>query len=48
MLFKIFAVLVLLWLAGLVTPILLGGLVHLLLIVVLFAIVVESMTEKEA
>jgi len=48
MLRKIIAILVLLWLAGLATFVLLGGLIHLLLIVALFAFVVEFMTEETA
>lgn len=48
MLYKIIAVLVLLWLAGLATFVMLGGLIHLLLIVALFMLVVEFMTEKTA
>lgn len=48
MLYKIIAVLVLLWLAGLATFVMLGGLIHLLLIVALFMFVVEFMTEKTA
>jgi hypothetical protein len=48
MLYKVIAVLVLLWLAGLATFIMLGGLIHLLLIIALFVFVVEFMTEKSA
>jgi len=48
MLYKVIAVLVLLWLAGLATFIMLGGLIHLLLIIALFVFVVEFMTEKTA
>lgn len=48
MLYKIIAVLLLLWLAGLATFVMLGGLIHLLLIVALFMLVVEFMTEKTA
>ena len=46
MLYKVIAVLVLLWLAGLVTFVMLGGMIHLLLIIALFVFVVEFMTEK--
>ena len=48
MLYKVIAVLVLLWLAGLVTFVMLGGMIHLLLIIALFVFVVEFMTEKSA
>lgn len=48
MLYKVIAALVLLWLAGLATFIMLGGLIHLLLIIALFVFVVEFMTEKSA
>lgn len=48
MLYKIIAILVLLWLAGLATFIMLGGLIHLLLIIALFVFTVELMTEKNA
>ncbi len=48
MLYKVIAILVLLWLAGLATFIMLGGLIHLLLIIALFIFVVEFMTEKSA
>lgn len=48
MLYKVIAVLVLLWLAGLATFIMLGGLIHLLLIIAIFVFVVEFMTEKTA
>lgn len=48
MLTKAIVILVLLWLAGLATFIMLGGLIHLLLIVAIFGIVVEIMTEKNA
>jgi hypothetical protein len=48
MLYKVIAILVLLWLAGLATFIMLGGLIHLLLIIALFVLVVEFMTEKNA
>jgi Family of unknown function (DUF5670) len=48
MLYKLIAVLVLLWLTGLATFIMLGGLIHLLLIVAVFVFVVEFMTEKNA
>jgi hypothetical protein len=47
-LYKVIAILVLLWLAGLATFIMLGGLIHLLLIIALFIFVVEFMTEKSA
>jgi hypothetical protein len=45
MLYKVIAVLVLLWLAGLATLVMLGGLIHLLLIIALFLFMVELMTE---
>ncbi len=48
MLYKLIAVLVLLWLTGLATFIMLGGLIHLLLIVAVFVLVVEFMTEENA
>lgn len=48
MLYKVIAILVLLWLAGLATFIMLGGLIHLFLIMALFVFVVEFMTEKNA
>jgi hypothetical protein len=48
MLYKVIAILVLLWLAGIATFIMLGGLIHLLLIVALFVLVVEFMTEEYA
>jgi hypothetical protein len=48
MLYKVIAILVLLWLAGLATFVMLGGLIHLLLIMALFVFVVEFMTEKNA
>ena len=48
MLYKIIAILVLLWLAGIATFIMLGGLIHLLLIIALFVFVVEFMTEENA
>ena len=48
MLYKVIAILVLLWLAGLATFVMLGGLIHLLLIIALFVFVVEFMTEKTA
>jgi hypothetical protein len=48
MLYKVIAILVLLWLAGLATFIMLGGLIHLLLIIALFVFAVEFMTEKNA
>lgn len=48
MLYKIIAILVLLWLAGIATFIMLGGLIHLLLIIALFVLVVEFMTEENA
>nr|WP_272917037.1 lmo0937 family membrane protein [Erythrobacter ramosus] len=47
-LYKVIAILVLLWLAGLATFIMLGGLIHLLLIIALFIFVVEFMTAKSA
>jgi hypothetical protein len=46
MLYKVIAILVLLWSAGLATFVMLGGLIHLLLIMALFVFVVEFMTEK--
>lgn len=48
MLYKVIAILVLLWLAGLATFIMLGGLIHLLLIIALFGFTVEFMTEEAA
>lgn len=48
MLTKVIVILVLLWLAGLATFVMLGGLIHLLLIVALFGLVVEIMTEENA
>lgn len=48
MLYKIIATLVLLWLAGIATFIMLGGLIHLLLIIALFVFVVERMTEEHS
>jgi hypothetical protein len=48
MLTKVIVILVLLWLAGLATFVMLGGLIHLLLIVAIFGFVVEIMTEKNA
>ena len=46
MLYKVIAILVLLWLAGLATFIMLGGLIHLLLIIALFVFAVEFMTKE--
>lgn len=46
MLYKVIAILVLLWLAGIATFIMLGGLIHLLLIIALFVFIVEFMTEE--
>lgn len=48
MLYKIVAILVLLWLVGLATFVMLGGLIHLLLIIALFVFTVEFMTDKAA
>lgn len=48
MLYKLIVALVLLWLTGLATFIMLGGLIHLLLIIALFVFVVEFMTERES
>lgn len=48
MLYKVIAILVLLWLAGLATFIMLGGLIHLLLIIAIFVFAVEFMTEESA
>lgn len=48
MLYKLIVVFVLLWLTGLATFIMLGGLIHLLLIIAVFVFVVEFMTEKNA
>lgn len=48
MLYKVIAILVLLWLAGLATYVMLGGLIHLLLIIALFVFTVEFMTEEPA
>lgn len=46
MLYKIIAILVLLWLVGLATFTMLGGLIHLLLIIALFVFAVEFVAEK--
>ena len=46
MLYKVIAILVLLWLAGLATFVMLGGLIHLLLIIALYVFAVEFMTEE--
>lgn len=46
-LYKLIAVLVTLWLAGLAMLIMLGGLIHLLLIIAVFVFAVEFMTEKD-
>ncbi|RNJ62616.1 MAG: lmo0937 family membrane protein [Porphyrobacter sp. IPPAS B-1204] len=48
MLYKVIAILVLLWLAGLASFIMLGGLIHLLLIIAIFVFAVEFMTEESA
>lgn len=48
MLHKVIATLVLLWLAGIATFVMLGGLIHLLLIIALFVFVVECMTQEAA
>lgn len=48
MLYKVIAILVLLWLTGLATFVMLGGLIHLLLIMALFVFTVEFMTEEAA
>jgi len=48
MLYKVIAILLLLWLAGLVTFTMMGGLIHLLLIMALFVFAVEFMAEKSA
>lgn len=48
MLYKVIAILVLLWLAGLATFIMLGGLIHLLLVIAVFVLAVEFITEKAA
>jgi predicted membrane protein len=47
-LYKLIAALLLLWLTGMVTFIMLGGLIHLFLIIALFVLVVELMTEENA
>lgn len=47
-LYKLIALLLLLWLTGLATFIMLGGLIHLFLIIALFVLVVELMTEENA
>ncbi len=46
MLYKVIAILVLLWLAGLANFVMLGGLIHLLLIIALYVLAVEFMTEE--
>lgn len=46
MLYPIVAMLVLLWLIGLATSTILGGLIHLLLIVALFVFAVNLMNAK--
>jgi hypothetical protein len=48
MLYKVIAILLLLWLAGLVTFTMMGGLIHLLLIMALFVFAVEFMAEESA
>lgn len=48
MLYKIIAILVLLWMTGLATYIMLGGLIHLLLIIALYVFAVEFMTKETA
>lgn len=46
MLYKVIGILVLLWLTGIATFIMLGGLIHLLLIIAVFVFVVAFMTEQ--
>lgn len=48
MLYKLIAILMLLWLVGLATFIMLGGLIHMLLIIALFVFTVEFMTQEAA
>lgn len=48
MLYKVIAILVLMWLTGLATFVMLGGLIHLLLIIALFVLTVEFMTKEAA
>lgn len=48
MLYKVIAILVLLWLVGLATYVMLGGLIHLLLIIALYVLAVEFMTRETA
>lgn len=48
MLYKVITVLLLLWLTGLFSVVMLGGLIHLLLILAIFVFAVETMTEKSA
>jgi len=47
-LYKLIAALLLVWLTGLATFTMLGGLIHLFLIIALFMFVVEFMTEENA
>lgn len=48
MLYKVIAILMLLWLAGIASFVMLGGLIHLLLVVALYVFAVEFMTEETA
>ncbi len=48
MLYKVIAILVLLWLAGIASFVMLSGLIHLLLVVALYVFAVEFMTEETA
>lgn len=46
--YKLIVTLVLLWLAGLATFNMLGGLIHMLLMIALFVFTVEFMTGEDA
>jgi len=48
MLYAVIAILMLLWLIGMATSILLGGLVHLFLIIAVFFLIVNIMLPKSA
>jgi hypothetical protein len=48
MLYKVIALLLVLWLAGLATLVMLGGSIHLLLIIALFVLLAELMNEEAA
>lgn len=48
MLYKVIALLLVLWLAGLATLVMLGGLIHLVLIIALFVLLAELMNEEAA